>query len=606
MIAGGLPAFVANSKDSPEIPLPPTGQSPPSGKAATSESSTRVRLAFDGLRLEAQPNRPLEEKLAETLQLIRHTNLEPFEKAELRGKALRWLLASPSPSETSVVRLLAGLEKDDALPVIVELLRGGPWVPKESALEDFSLIHLAKPAISPAVLARAVRKQWLYRKPRLEPLLTLAQSLDDPPASARFSLQTTAYYTALFQVPVSPSKADAEALGAEMARSGISPMAFARRSAEMEAEEANLAIHGYLFALAQESPSEMASAARVFEQSRLLPKTQSLMVAALLNYDAETCTNWTAGLSPAQRDKLLDSAFVWYEDQPNAPAHLVPTARGARYYLENRGQGRSPNIDLLAEAVRRVPDITPSEVQQWTGALPAKDRQRLIAQAQEMSIRATLSRDPALAIQQALQLPVEQRGSVMLPMLQLAAAQNFPATLAALQGTSDPALKSQAIAGILCSDTAESPALNLSYATRKAASVGFANEKEGSGEAKKVVSRLIEEAVNFSPSEAVNLLPEFHHRETRDSATLDIAKVWAAKDPAAASEWVATLPAGKLRAEALSMVLKNAYDQPEEVVRNLDALEDPKLKQEILDGLRKKWDAVIPGYIETLSPRAPR
>ena len=88
--------------------------------------------------------------------------------------------------------------------------------------------------------------------------------------------------------------------------------------------------------------------------------------------------------------------------------------------------------------------------------------------------------------------------------------------------------------------------------------------------------------------EAMRLANQIPEGESRQQALVSIAITWAAKDPAAASQWVSGLPAGESRDKTITSVVNILAFQDREAATQLaNQLSNEKQRNTVLDNLTK-------------------
>ena len=77
------------------------------------------------------------------------------------------------------------------------------------------------------------------------------------------------------------------------------------------------------------------------------------------------------------------------------------------------------------------------------------------------------------------------------------------------------------------------------------------------------MTAIVRAAVIQHPAEAAAMLPSFAEAATRDEVATNVAQQWSMREPRAAQDWAATLPAGPLRDAALTGTMMMSDEVPE-------------------------------------------
>lgn len=318
---------------------------------------------------------------------------------------------------------------------------------------------------------------------------------------------------------------------------------------------------------------------------------RSFVAGAALCTDVGSFQRWIEGLPNAEKASLLDTAYTSAFDPSGPFYHVKPDKTFIHSFLEARI--KIPPIDskIVTSCLARLPTLELAESMHVVSLLPQADQEAAKHAFYEAKVSGLLSDNPSRLSQFIEGLTPDAQGKI------------GPTAFAMLYGV-DPA------GALSWWSRIQNPQLKLSMA--RALFVGSADylnvprsEKErilgpilDSGADATAIAPLVTEVFSdlgrFSTADGKRLLSKVPDGRLKLEATRTFARQWSEQDPAAASEWMATLPAGEYRDNAVRELVACSRDDPERALMNAHAIQDPALRAAAAKDVIDLWTNIDP------------
>ena len=112
-----------------------------------------------------------------------------------------------------------------------------------------------------------------------------------------------------------------------------------------------------------------------------------------------------------------------------------------------------------------------------------------------------------------------------------------------------------------------------------------------------LVSRVATDYAAWDTVEAISFIARVPNEYLKQVAVETLSKEWSKVDPVAASQWIADLPAGKLRDVAAKELVAATVDDPERAFENAAAIADPELRINAALQIAAAWKKIDYPYI---------
>jgi hypothetical protein len=266
-------------------------------------------------------------------------------------------------------------------------------------------------------------------------------------------------------------------------------------------------------------------------------------------------------------------------------------ASSARYYLEKRPREIPPNIWVMKSVLNALPYEEAMQALPLAGELKDQFRTQIPEEISRNRILQLLKEDPDQIPEFLASVPIEIRSRAMDQSLAEWTDPDPQMMQKWIEQVDDPKLRSELENRLL-----ENEIANGNMAEVKERTVQLMNSGAPPEAYREVVEKVL--SAEGDSGRASAFLEQLPPGDVRDQTTLTFAKRWAALDPVATSEWVADLPAGRIRDLATRELISAARDDPERALTNAAGIADADLRFTAARSVLRVWRDADPARAE--------
>ncbi len=517
--------------------------------------------------------------------------------------------AHPDFDRSTVAALMRGRSEDEIFGTLQAVLEARPAASaKEALAEALAFIAAAGVKDDEALKAKAqafVCETWLIRAP--EQALRLAASTDrdairyafhEPlrkmraldPEGAKQALRMAS------ELGVYP-----EAIGETAFMAGFSPEELRTAFAGASPENLRRYVELYASRAHQMAPSELADIASVYSAKDLVREASGAgnsqfgtfaVIHALRERDPVAFEQWLALLEAKVRRMLLDEVLAY-------PA-LMDTGF-ARFYLEEAGAGSeivAPGTDLH-RVILAIAEEDPDNALSLLHRVPEDHRASAERSIRARQIEKMLIANPDEAMDLAEIAPARLRHDLLGFALARRYEEDPVGAERWLQTVQEPELRRFLEIHLEATGAAD-PAASVLERCDRLLSMGASPE-----EFAVALNGVIHSSPWLDPERAGSLMLRLPSAELQATYTEIVTSRWAARDPAGAAAWTATLSPGPNQDRAAAAIMYAIQNQPVDALAWASAVTNPQLRFESVKTLVTAWAMADLGVAERLVGDAP-
>jgi hypothetical protein len=376
---------------------------------------------------------------------------------------------------------------------------------------------------------------------------------------------------------------------------GLDPHELQEILAKVTAKESMAFLRAYCRAIAKESPFEAVSLIRAIPVAAFPRDSLGIICASALRSGSGEVRHWLAGVSARDQAAILDDAYPEIQQLSGFSGRTC-----ARAWLEFRLDLPDPGPGVFdafrglssesSEALMHLAKKMPDKQQKWANGM--------IRLWQTTTLENAFLSDPTATWVQIQEMPSSERKEMRPDLLfSRYAEQNPREAWQFARHIPDSEIQDSVVLTIVGSVS------QLPLSERRRIAFEHLSQIDQARGAL-VVSALMKCYAEEDPWAGSLAVTELANSPVRDAAIAALAKSWSQLDAAAASDWIAQLPAGRSRDLAVRELTSNSIDDPEVALQNVANINNAQLRNEAARTVFAAWNSLNPAWIAELARKA--
>ena len=337
--------------------------------------------------------------------------------------------------------------------------------------------------------------------------------------------------------------------------------------------------------LGAKNPNESIDFVNAISPDDLPNEATSLVCASLLRCGAGQVTQWLSSKDPGDQASLLDNALTPLDTGHNYP---FGTTVAAKAWLDLRLKLPTINEKTLHRVFDEIVYQTDEKILfGYINDFPAsmKNDALLVAYRASGKLAEEMKIDPKASLNTIQSLPKAISNDVLIDTLVRCAAENPGKAFSLVRETHSEELATRVLDRVLCLPSTTVSLEDKQKMLNEASTLRAVNPEGLSG-----LGSFMEQCVSANPKQGVDMCNALPQGALKDQAVISLAKAWSTEDPIAASEWMAIMPAGRLRDLAVGQLVPNTTEvDPQISLLNARQIGDPRLRAEAAQKVITTW-----------------